>query len=152
MAYKSFASGYLLKDGKVLLVHSRKYDKWVPPGGHIEPEETPDQAVVREFLEETGLSVRVVPAYANGIPGDAGRTPIPMPFHMGLYKEDFDVPHIGYFFFVALENTSGGLAHEASEHFDAQWYSLEDINSLATYQQVKNEARYVFEHYPALPS
>ena len=34
---------------------------WLPPGGHIEPNEDPVQAVVREALEETGLRIEVVP-------------------------------------------------------------------------------------------
>ena len=52
MAYRSFASGYLVKNGKVLLVHHNKFNKWVPPGGHIEENETPDQAVVRDLKEQ----------------------------------------------------------------------------------------------------
>ena len=32
---------------------------WEFPGGRVEPGETPEQAVVREFAEETGLAVRV---------------------------------------------------------------------------------------------
>jgi A/G-specific adenine glycosylase len=32
---------------------------WEFPGGRVEPGETPEQAVVREFMEETGLAVRV---------------------------------------------------------------------------------------------
>lgn len=34
-------------------------DLWEFPGGRIEPNESPEQAIVREFLEETGFAVRV---------------------------------------------------------------------------------------------
>jgi len=36
---------------------------WEFPGGKVREGETPQQAVVRESLEETGLAVRVVGAY-----------------------------------------------------------------------------------------
>ena len=32
--------------------------KWISPGGKLEPGETPDECVVREVLEETGLRLR----------------------------------------------------------------------------------------------
>jgi 8-oxo-dGTP diphosphatase len=46
--------------GRVLLV-KENYDRrrWSLPGGAIEPGETPEQAVVRETLEETGISVQI---------------------------------------------------------------------------------------------
>lgn len=40
-----------------LLVHQRPDGTWSLPAGAIEPGETPAQAVVRETLEETGLTV-----------------------------------------------------------------------------------------------
>jgi TDG/mug DNA glycosylase family protein len=42
---------------RVLLVEFRWPDKtvWAPPGGGIEPGETPEQAIVRELAEECGL-------------------------------------------------------------------------------------------------
>lgn len=35
---------------------------WLPPGGHIEADEDPVQAVLREVREETGLDVEIIGA------------------------------------------------------------------------------------------
>jgi 8-oxo-dGTP pyrophosphatase MutT (NUDIX family) len=39
------------------MLKHKKLGKWLPPGGHIEPNELPDDAACREVLEETGLKV-----------------------------------------------------------------------------------------------
>lgn len=44
----------------VLLILRRDVPVWVLPGGGIEPGEPPEQAVVREILEETGFTVKVI--------------------------------------------------------------------------------------------
>ena len=46
-------------EGRYLLVEERAMGRRVltQPGGHIEADESPEQAVVREVLEETGCSV-----------------------------------------------------------------------------------------------
>ena len=49
--------GIILQDGKVLLVHSKKYGYLKFPGGGIEPGEDHAQALCREVREETGLEV-----------------------------------------------------------------------------------------------
>lgn len=38
-----------------LLVHHRKLDKWLQPGGHCDPGETTLEAALRETFEETGI-------------------------------------------------------------------------------------------------
>lgn len=46
-------------DGSILLIRrgrSPQAGRWSVPGGHVEPGETPEVAVVRELAEETGLS------------------------------------------------------------------------------------------------
>ena len=48
------------KDASLVHWH-RKVGEWLAPGGHIEPNEDPVQATLREALEETGLSVRIIP-------------------------------------------------------------------------------------------
>ena len=49
--------GIILRDGKVAMVHSLKYDYYKFPGGGIEPGETNRQALIREVAEESGLQV-----------------------------------------------------------------------------------------------
>jgi ADP-ribose pyrophosphatase YjhB (NUDIX family) len=44
-------------DGRVLAIQ-RDDDRWVPPGGVLELDETPTDGVTREVLEETGIKVR----------------------------------------------------------------------------------------------
>jgi 8-oxo-dGTP diphosphatase len=50
------AGGVVVDDeGRVLLVHRPRYDDWSLPKGHLERDETFEQAALREVLEETGL-------------------------------------------------------------------------------------------------
>ncbi len=51
---------FVVWEGKVLLHLHRKLGMWLPPGGHIERDELPDDAAVREVYEETGLRVELV--------------------------------------------------------------------------------------------
>lgn len=43
--------------GRTLLHQHKKLGLWLPCGGHIEPNELPDDAAVREVLEESGVKV-----------------------------------------------------------------------------------------------
>src|SRR5690349_704299 len=53
------ASGIVIDQGHILLVNHKRIGAWVPPGGHIEDNEMPEETVVREILEETGLLVEI---------------------------------------------------------------------------------------------
>ena len=54
---------YIEKDHKYLMLHRNKKENdynegfWIGVGGHIEANETPDETLVREVKEETGLTL-----------------------------------------------------------------------------------------------
>jgi ADP-ribose pyrophosphatase YjhB (NUDIX family) len=54
-------TGFLVRGDKTLLLWHPRLRMWVPPGGHLEPDEDPVTAVLREIREETGLAAEVLP-------------------------------------------------------------------------------------------
>ena len=40
------------------MVHHKKANDWIPPGGHIEENESPAATVIREFREELGYKLK----------------------------------------------------------------------------------------------
>ena len=55
------ATAFVVYRDSVALHWHRKINAWLPPGGHIEKNEDPVQAVLREVAEETGLKARIIP-------------------------------------------------------------------------------------------
>lgn len=55
------ATAYIVSGGRTLLLWHHKLKMWLPPGGHLEANEDPVQAAVREAREESGLHVQVIP-------------------------------------------------------------------------------------------
>lgn len=51
------AAGVLIRDRRLLVERSRGKEFFIAPGGSIEPGETPEQALVRELMEEFRITV-----------------------------------------------------------------------------------------------
>jgi 8-oxo-dGTP pyrophosphatase MutT (NUDIX family) len=143
-------SGYLVERGKVLLVHHNRFDKWVPPGGHIEPGESFAGTAVREFKEETGLLVEAVSSQPSIHPADDNATPEPVPFYVDIEREGFAIPALAQFFYVRRQVGAGKQAVEAQldEVYGAGWFGLGDLAELPTFEQVRSLARFALLNYP----
>ncbi len=48
------ASAIMLRSGLLLAVYHRYLQRWMQPGGHLDADESPQQAALREALEEAG--------------------------------------------------------------------------------------------------
>jgi ADP-ribose pyrophosphatase YjhB (NUDIX family) len=51
---------FVVWQGRVLLHRHPKLGMWLPPGGHVEPGELPDEAAAREVFEGTGVEVALL--------------------------------------------------------------------------------------------
>lgn len=66
------AGGVVLRDGRVAVVHRPRYDDWSLPKGKLDPDESFEDAALREVEEETGLRchlVRELPAVEYEVRG-----------------------------------------------------------------------------------
>lgn len=108
--------GAVIKDGqgRLLLIkrgHEPGAGLWSLPGGRIEPDETDAEALVREMLEETGLTVE---------PGRLlGRVRWP-----GLGGDVIDIRD-----YAAA--VIGGTLRAGDDAADARWVCREDLGTLA---------------------
>ena len=78
-------AGYVINKNKVLLIQHRKLDLWLPVGGHIEKDETPDDALLREIKEEVGIDVEILNRTNTPIKGNTKRN-LAVPFYVNVHS------------------------------------------------------------------
>ena len=103
---------------RVLLIHHRVFDKWLPPGGHYEAPGSLWESAVRETAEETGVSgiARLPWTAGSDLPIDIDTHPIPA----NLAKNEG--PHVHHDFrFLAIAPDTLPLVAELSEVSEVQW-------------------------------
>jgi 8-oxo-dGTP pyrophosphatase MutT (NUDIX family) len=101
-------------DGRLLLHHHRRLDRWLQMGGHIERDETPEAAALREAAEESGLDDL---ALAGGIL-DLDIHEIPA-FEDQPEHAHFDVRYL------ARTSQPEKIALHRGESHDLAWFDLE---------------------------
>ena len=103
----------LVRDGLVLLVHRHPSRGWYPDcwdlaGGHVESDESPREAVIRECLEELGVHVHDL---------------VPIPMTVGDPTLD-----VHAFLVTRWEGEPVNVAPE--EHDDLRWFRPDDLAEL----------------------
>lgn len=117
---------FIVQDGKILLIHHRKLDKWLPLGGHIELDEDPEQAALREAREESGLEVELLGERPPTT--SPGTRALIAPRFLDIHRISETHEHIGLIYWARPKNGKLALADE--EHHDIRWCGLDDLETL----------------------
>jgi 8-oxo-dGTP pyrophosphatase MutT (NUDIX family) len=132
---REFTVAVFVVDGdRVLLHYHAKLGRWLPPGGHIEPNELPDEAAVREVEEETGLRVELVGERALPL-----ATPVQLVRPAGIQLENIghDHEHIDLIYF-AIPTVPGQPPRGAhAQATRAGWYRLDELPALGADAEIQ---------------
>ncbi|WP_222106425.1 NUDIX hydrolase [Catellatospora sichuanensis] len=114
----SYVAPFDQDSGRLLLAAHRKSGLWLPPGGHVEPGETPWQAAVRETAEELGI-------VATPWPG-CGTTPL----FVTVTLTRGHVPHTDVSLWHVITATPDDIVGFDEREFDSlRWIRLSDART-----------------------
>ena len=126
------ATAYVIDKQKTLLIFHKKLQKWLPPGGHLDSNETPAEGARREVCEETGLDIEFIKQeniWINSENSNSFERP-----YLCLLEE---IPMHGtkpahqHIDFIYIATPVGGTeSHNPHEIEDMRWFSLEEVEKL----------------------
>ena len=117
---------FIVQDGKVLVIHHKKLGQWLPIGGHIELDEDPEQAALREAREESGLDIELI-GERPPTTGPGTRALI-APRFLDIHRISDTHEHIGMIYFARVKAGVTTLARE--EHHAIRWCSDAELDQL----------------------
>ena len=119
---------HIVHNNKALLQFHKKYNLWVPVGGHIERDELPHEAAIREIKEECGLDVELYKHDANTqINAETAKLLIP-PVHVVLVDMNPNHQHIDLIFYA--KSNSPDFVPSPNEAKEMKWLSTEEIETI----------------------
>lgn len=117
---------FVVRDSRVLVIHHRKLGKWLPLGGHIELDEDPEMAALREAREESGYEVELVGERPPTT--EPGTRALIAPRFLDIHRISDSHEHIGMIYFARVKGGALDLAEE--EHHDIRWVTATELDAL----------------------
>ncbi len=136
---------FIVHDNKVLLRMHDKHHIWLSVGGHIELDEDPVEAAIREVKEEVGLDIKII-GEADGIKDqeekNRGYKYLIPPRYLGRHPVSDTHEHIAFVYFATSDTDA--IAESLSDHerSETRWVTKEE---LATMDLVPNVRFYAEE-------
>lgn len=117
---------------RVLLHEHRGLRRWLPVGGHVEPGETPDEAALRETLEESGVRVVLYGPHPIDAPG-----PRPLARPRGVQLETIAPGH-EHVDLVYLARPEPGYQGDLSGEATLGWYDAAALARLPLTDEIRS--------------
>lgn len=138
-------AGYIISKNRVLLVHHKKLNMWLPVGGHIDENETPDEALLREIKEEIGIDVEVLNKMDISIK-DAKRN-LATPFYVNVHSVG-DHDHCCFYYLCRAINPEKLKVNKELKNFG--WFSKQELEQKHIPLDVRNQCLKALELFKKL--
>ncbi len=127
---------FIVYKNKVLLRMHEKHHRWLVPGGHIELDEDPVEAAIREVKEEVGLDITISSGHMS--PPDDFTKPLPAPSYMGRSKVNDTHEHVFMVYFAT--SNSDCISDSVIDHekgVEIKWCTKEDLENMDLIPNIK---------------
>lgn len=105
----------------VLMMFHQKLQRWLQPGGHVDPGEYPHEAAIRELKEETNMDGQLHSFHKGKLfPIDIDIHPIPG----NVNKEEPEHDHYDFRYVLTIDDD---LIGENAEQNEVAWVPVEEI-------------------------
>lgn len=125
---------------KLLLVKHKEYNKWLQPGGHIENNETPEEAAIREVYEETGIKITLI---GEHFPREDD---LIRPLGVQCNRKHNGDKMIDIVYYGKPNNPDSPLKAN-DESTDIGWFSRHDLDEMPVFPDVKITFDYILREY-----
>lgn len=145
------SSVYIVSEDRVLLIFHRKFRKWLAPGGHLDPNELPSEAAIREAREETGLEVELLSDEHVWVDCRHAKS-IPRPFLCQLQEVPAfgDQPCHQHIDSIYIGRPIGGEETvNRSETEGLRWFTADEIQDLQEHEifsETKEVVKSIFDY------
>lgn len=151
------ASGLIEYQGRFLLLYHQKLEMWLYPGGHIEANEEPQDALTREIEEETELSVSILSCQLSAgislaLPADTvGELQMPLTILCEKIpeKEGGQHWHIDMIYLCRAETKQ---LSKLDGRTDIKWVTPQEAEALSCPQELPSLMRRALAVLDALPT
>lgn len=117
---------FVVQDRRILLILHRKLNKWLPLGGHIELNEDPEMAALREAREESGFEVELIGERPPTT--EPGTRALIAPRFLDIHRISDTHEHIGLIYWARPR--SGAMTLAPEEHHNIGWFSSDELDRL----------------------
>lgn len=136
---------FIVNEDGVLLRKHDKYKLWLAPGGHVELDEDPTQAALREVKEEVGIDVELIGIVPDITEGPAYTELLP-PRFMNIHPINETHQHISLVYMAKADSrdTSQGETEISDE---MRWFTLDELDdpSFGIGETIKHYAKTALE-------
>lgn len=127
---KAEVRGAVFKDNSILLVKERSDQRWSLPGGWVDVNESPSEAICKEIFEESGFKTKAVKLMAL--------------FDQNKQSHPPQLPHTYKLFFIC--ELIGGEKTTSIETSEVEFFAKDNLPELSPRRVNKTQIERAFDH------